>query len=422
MKPPHHISAGIRQVVACGIVGLLALVPLWGPGSHATTGHTSRGGPPAVGALLRTVAVAPAPLALVADAPTERVFVFSSSAHDSRVTVLEARTGRVVGARDLGPEAYVPTSDGQPVAAVDARTGRVFVPTSRQSAATGAPSGPGRLWVLDGRTGAVRAVRAVGVAPQAVALDAGTRHLFVLDGDTTLRIIDAAAGRPLRTVPRIGGSAVAADSATGRLFVANGPEVDVLTTAAGAVRRRVSVTNSQVQEDALALAVDASGGRVVVGLTDATGLPDGRVLDARTGAVLYGSRALSTPLAVDMATDRIVAVATPLSSSGGDITAAILVGRTGRVLRAPVLDRTTSEGGTAVDAVDARTRHAIVVTSHSSAIADLVSVLDTHSGRLVRQFTLGAGPPAVAVDEQTGRVFVANAGDDTVSMLDATRL
>jgi len=40
--------------------------------------------------VLRTVHVAVNPLALVVDAPTQRVFVFSSSAHESRVSVLDA--------------------------------------------------------------------------------------------------------------------------------------------------------------------------------------------------------------------------------------------------------------------------------------------------------------------------------------------
>ncbi len=53
---------------------------------------------------------------------------------------------------------------------------------------------------------------------------------------------------------------------------------------------------------------------------------------------------------------------------------------------------------------------------------DSVSVLDARSGRVVRHISVGHAPQTVAVDEQTARIFVANAGDNTVSVLDAARL
>jgi len=53
---------------------------------------------------------------------------------------------------------------------------------------------------------------------------------------------------------------------------------------------------------------------------------------------------------------------------------------------------------------------------------DRVDVLDTRTGRGRGSVEVGAGPPAVGVDEQTARIFVANGGDNTVSILDAARL
>jgi len=50
-----------------------------------------------------------------------------------------------------------------------------------------------------------------------------------------------------------------------------------------------------------------------------------------------------------------------------------------------------------------------------------VSVLDARSGRILRTVTVGLGPYAVAVDERTSRVFVANYDGNTVSVLDAGR-
>jgi len=51
-----------------------------------------------------------------------------------------------------------------------------------------------------------------------------------------------------------------------------------------------------------------------------------------------------------------------------------------------------------------------------------LGVFDAKSGRPLGGVLLGVGPPAIAVDAQTSRVFVANTGDGMVSVLDATRL
>ncbi|HTD78535.1 MAG TPA: YncE family protein, partial [Chloroflexota bacterium] len=46
------------------------------------------------------------------------------------------------------------------------------------------------------------------------------------------------------------------------------------------------------------------------------------------------------------------------------------------------------------------------------------SVLDTHSGRVLRTIAVGHGPSALAVDPHTGEAFVANAGSNSVSIID----
>src|SRR5256714_5008688 len=48
-----------------------------------------------------------------------------------------------------------------------------------------------------------------------------------------------------------------------------------------------------------------------------------------------------------------------------------------------------------------------------------VSVVDVRDGTVVRRVPVGADPRAIAVDEQEGRVFVANDDDASVSVLDA---
>lgn len=72
------------------------------------------------------------------------------------------------------------------------------------------------------------------------------------------------------------------------------------------------------------------------------------------------------------------------------------------------------------EAIDTRTQRVFVANLQSNT----VSVIDEHSGRVVRTVAVGPQPHAVVVDEQTGRVFVATgAGNATsansIAMLDA---
>ena len=46
-------------------------------------------------------------------------------------------------------------------------------------------------------------------------------------------------------------------------------------------------------------------------------------------------------------------------------------------------------------------------------------MLDAHDGTLLRAVTIGGQPTALAVDERRGRVYVVNAGEGTLCLLDA---
>jgi YVTN family beta-propeller protein len=76
-------------------------------------------------------------------------------------------------------------------------------------------------------------------------------------------------------------------------------------------------------------------------------------------------------------------------------------------------------------AVDGRTERAFVVVQGGYDLYGnptrngSVRVVDTRHGRLLRTVGVGLAPSAVAVDERTGRVFVANDGERSVSVLDA---
>src|SRR4051812_39719603 len=76
-------------------------------------------------------------------------------------------------------------------------------------------------------------------------------------------------------------------------------------------------------------------------------------------------------------------------------------------------------------AVDTRTNRAFVATLNTCSLYGVgsVSVLDTITGKLLHTITVGINPQTVAVDGRTGRAFVVNAGHGgaryTVSVLDA---
>src|SRR5919201_2994755 len=76
-------------------------------------------------------------------------------------------------------------------------------------------------------------------------------------------------------------------------------------------------------------------------------------------------------------------------------------------------------------AVDGRIERAFVVVQggydlHGNPTGNgRVRVVDTRHGRVLRAVGVGLYPSAVAVDERTGRVFMANDGERSVSVLDA---
>lgn len=210
--------------------------------------------------------------------------------------------------------------------------------------------------------GAVVGTVAVGVVPEAVAVDPRTHHVFVANwGDNTVSMLDADSGRVVR-VAAVGHtpSAVVVDGRAAHAFVLNSNpgSVSVLDTLRGVVLRTLPFP----------------------GLSDAA-------VDERTGHVFV------------------------LDSPDGVYGRAVLLdARSGTVLHTATLGK--SAGSVAIDS---RTQRAFIPSSDYGT----VSVLDTVTGRVVRTVGVGALPYAVAVDEATSRAFVINNLDQSVSVLDA---
>ncbi len=385
-------------------------------------------------AIVRTVRVGARPFMVLVDVPTRRVFVLAQTspaiggAATLTMSVLDATTGALLHRLSIGMAIYVGA------ATVDVQSGQLLLVTGSQVTDNSLIAGPGTVRVFDGWTGnPVRAYPA-GVSPRAIAVDGARHRVFVLDagaldsggfptGSATMRILNAVTGARLHAVPvgrqGLGGGYIALDTRLGRVFVTDTDGIQTLDEAAGATRAHTSLPTPPIS-----LAVDERVGRVAVGLVDEQYRMEAvAILDARSGSVVRLVTGAGEAATIDSASGRLFVTNTLSGSSPSNVTVDTLDIRTGRTLASAPL--TAGVGVTVVIAIDEPRRHAIVVSEAptSGATRDLVSVLDAQSGRLKREHLLpDLGPPAVAVDRQTARVFVANAGDDTVSVLDATRL
>lgn len=196
----------------------------------------------------------------------------------------------------------------------------------------------------------------LGGNPLAVAIDAPLGRAFVLNGaGGTVSMLDARTGRLLGTAQAgLGAQALAIDETTDRVFVAN--------NAAGSVS----------------------------------------VIDARTAMLLRTITVGGSPerLAVDPGVHRIFVV------TAAPDAVVVLDGRTGAVEGRLQLGEQPS-----ALAVDTR-RHRLFVAS-----ARVLRTLDTRSGALVRLTAAGTYPLSIAVDSISGRAFLVNGGDGTVSVV-----
>ena len=191
----------------------------------------------------------------------------------------------------------------------------------------------------------------------------------------------------------------------------------VVCAGAFVVTRGASVSpilaTRAVGPDPGAIAVDARAGHVFVANGDDTL----SMLDARDGRVLHTvtlNSALAT-LTVDERRGRLFVVSEALGNDpNGAVT--MLDTHTGAILRATDVGQ-----GAGAIALNQGAGRAYVANSRD----DTMSTLDLASGRVVRTTFVGFDhatgyyPMAIAVDARAGHVFTANGSDNSVSMFDA---
>jgi len=291
------------------------------------------------------------------------------------VTMLDTRTGAPL---------HTATVFSSPIAAaVDEQSRQVFVTSDGAPGVGTSGGGPGRVTIIDDRTGTpVRSV-SVGRAPQAIAVDPTTHRVFVANmSSNTVSVLDSRDGRVLRTVPvGMSPSVVAVDGRTQRVFVAN---VTTRTVSVLDARSGVILQTTPVGPAPLAIGVDAETGHVLV------------VGGAGTAAVLDATRGTVVTISVVGANASAVAIDTRAHR-------AFITGATAAGLRQNLYDSIH------------RLLPFVPGTLFGQDYGSYVAIVDTRSGVLVQSVPVQSYQ-GVAVDDQAGHAFVTG---DGVSMLDA---
>lgn len=338
----------------------------------------------------------------------------------------------------------IPVVGGPVSLAVAPRLGRVFVGNQ----------GDDTVSVLDTTTGRVRATTLIGGMPWTFVVAERLGRIFVTDTGDNVNVLDTRSGALIAAVPvgvnsspRTTVDALAVDESTDRAFASSYDSYDgrgaisMLNAATGAVLRTVSVGRGPC-----AMVVAARAARVFVANCQGTTVS---VLDAATGTQLRTVQVGPMPnvLALEQAAQRVCVLSYGDASNGYAGHLSLLDARSGRVLRTvpvgqfahpPLVDPRRGQvivvnrrGVLLLDAVSGRVRRRIglggiaqeavlatragrlfvaVATSTTPQARVRLIVLDAQSGRLVRTQPLGQGIGGMAVDDQDGRIFVAEAG------------
>jgi len=423
------------------LIAVLVGHPQQTTGTYVAFGVGYTGDAPLRAALIGTTHVGQAPTILAVDDRHGHVFVLSagpaptSSAAPSAsrqplssVSMLDVTTGRVLRTTPIDPSPQA--------MAVDERTGRVFV------ACDGAPVAGGSASVVDvldaGSDRLMTTIPAGGAdfRPQSLAVDEQTGHVY-LSSLERIYVLDATTGRLTDIRDVAGHGVIVVAPRVHRAFVFGNGSFTVLDTATLAVRQ-TSNTGGLPGNDVVA-SVDARANRVysLYGNIHAGNVT---ALDAHTGAGLYEVQTDSQGgpaiiLAVDerrghvfVDTDNAGTQDTPVVGIG------IYDGATGKRLAVAPLGAQDAfpnirPGGSQYLAIDEPAARAVLVTtqpptgnSGTSALIGSLVVFDAQTGHYRTRVRVGRDPQAVAVDTKRGRVFVANRGDNTVSVFDATKL
>ena len=376
MRRGHQIG---RCMIAASVVVSMFLTPNNGAvaGARRLPDHAKE----------HSISVAADPRAVVVDGARGRIFVAHRGAMTGQITLIDARTLRILRAVTVGA---APTA-----LALDERDGHVFVVTAGSVFTHDA----GSVSMLDSTSGTVLRTQPGGTLPTAVAVDQRTRRVFVTtmtSQGAAVLMFNAVTGATVGSIP-LGDRVRPLVLATGggRLVVATSDDrVRVVDAATGRVVHVV-----EVGQGVAAVAIDAALERVFV-LNQASNTLS--LLDLATGTVVrtVGVGVLPSAMAVDGQHARV------LVANTADNTVSVLDARDGTMLATVVVGR---EPQTIL--VDAQSGRAVVACSAG------ISILDATTGTLLRQTTVNYGVDGMAVDGLRGQVVISVAYDNTVRVI-----
>ena len=232
--------------------------------------------------------------------------------------------------------------------------------------------------------------------PSATIFNPATGKVYTVDADAAaVQISDDAAGSIVRVKVGAGPVSIAADSINGRAYVAN---VDDGTVSVIDGKTDAVVATVPIGPHPYSIAADSAAGKIYVSRTYSDQLT---VIDAETNQV-SGIKAGSPDL---IAVDPKMHLAYLLGYEGGDLT--ILDGATHSVTRNSV---GMHAWGIALNAQTG----AVYIAKIGDA---QVAVLEPGSTS-PKMIPAGRIPCSVAVNAQTNTVYVANYGDNSITVID----
>jgi len=299
--------------------------------------------------------------------------------------------------------------------AFDQRTRRAFVVNMGSTI----PS-PGTVTVLDADTGVVLRTAPAGLSPYAATVAPGAGRVFVSNENLppaggTIGMLDARSGATLQTIPAGPVPFALPDERAGRVFVLDeGGGLAMRAISTGAMLGQTSVPGVSVSW--AALAVDRQDGRLFVVSRRPSVVRefDGRTLRLLRTLPVSPARADAQDVLVDPDIDRLIVVSratqgSAMSYSSSAVTTVAL--RSGRLIGV-----TQFSGLIGTVQEDQRTAHLFVTSQEQSAASGKVSMLDAHTGVVLRTIAAPWGIGSIVVDGGRGRAFLSN-GNESITML-----
>jgi YVTN family beta-propeller protein len=278
--------------------------------------------------------------------------------------------------------------------AVNPVTNRVYV--SNPSANT--------VSVIDGAANTVTSTVNVGLHPSGLAVNPNTNRIFVANsGDDSVSVLDGVTDAVIASIPATEGAfGVAVNPETNLVYVDSFSGVWVIDGATDETIASITVPDIYPGT----VVADPVTNRIYVGCARSSGVA---IIDGDSNEFV-GSVPLAYEvrfLAVNPSTNRVYAH----SNSGFPYFRSrlyVIDGNSGELV-ATITDIWT--GGLAANPT---TNHVFFTTYRSSYVA---SVLDGATNTVIGDVFVGRYPTGVAANPATGQVYVANSGDDTVTVI-----